>query len=133
MNISNPPASYQEAEQPARFLRARPHDSQRGRRSFLMGKKATQAIVVRKLPARMKRLGAQITSSLLSERSLNDALGLPRAVRGLTSLFDTYYGARNFKRRFENAPNQAWFVQGRPVSTLYPNGYQLSELGPAKR
>jgi hypothetical protein len=129
MNIRDPPVSYRAAEEMLDSYEQE-HMAPSADGKILMNK--TQEIVVRKLPGRLKQLGPGLTSALLSEPKLGDALGLPPANHVFTILIDTFFKTRNLKRRLENATDQSWFVRGRPVSTLYPGGYELNQLGPTR-
>jgi hypothetical protein len=129
MNIRDPPVSYRAAEEMLDSYEQE-HMAPSADGKVLMNK--TQEVVVRKLPGRLKQLGPGLTSALLSEPKLGDALGLPPANHVFTILIDTFFKTRNLKRRLENATDQSWFVRGRPVSTLYPGGYELNQLGPTR-
>jgi len=127
MRIPDPPRTYAEAEQILDSYERKymaPNDS--GRR--LMA--TTQNIIVRKVPRPLRRIAPSITSSLLDEPDLSDALGLPQPRRTLSALLRLMYRTRNAVRRLGSQATDPWFVPGRPVSTVYPRGYQLSEVGP---
>ena len=128
MRIADPPQSYEEA---AQILDSYEHKhmapSEAGRR--LMG--ATQEIVVRKVPKPLRRFGPAVTSALLGEPTLNDALDLPPSRTSLSALVDVAFRVRNGVQRLKKPASAPWFVPGRPVRTLYPSGYSLNDLGPA--
>ena len=90
----------------------------------------TQQFLVRKLPARLQRLGPTITSALLDDPPLTIALGLPSPPKGGRTVVDLAYTLRNTFIRLRKPAAASWFVPGRPVSTVYPHGYQLADLGP---
>jgi hypothetical protein len=90
----------------------------------------TQQFLVRKLPARLQRLGPTVTSALLDDPPLTQALGLPSPPRGGRTIVDLAYTVRNTITRLRKPATASWFVPGRPVSTVYPHGYQPADLGP---
>lgn len=90
----------------------------------------TQQLIVRKLPPRLQRLGPTVTSALLDDPPLTQALGLPPPPRGARTVVDLAYTLRNTAIRLRKPATASWFVPGRPVSTVYPHGYRLADLGP---
>ena len=90
----------------------------------------TQRLIVRKLPARLHGLGRPLTSALLNEPQLTRAIGLPRPPPGAVAAVNAAYGLRNILIRLRKPATTPWFTPGRPVSTVYPHGYQLADLGP---
>lgn len=90
----------------------------------------TQQLIVRKLPPRLQRLGPTVTSALLDDPLLTQALGLPPPPRGARTVVDLAYTLRNTAIRLRKPATASWFVPGRPVSTVYPHGYRLADLGP---
>ena len=127
MKIAHLPQSYKEAEQILdSYERKNMAPSDAGR--TLM--RATQEIVVRKLPKPFKRLGTPVTSALIGESRLANSLGLPAAHTSLSALIDFGFQVRNLVRRQMKPASAPWFVPGRSVSTLYPGGYNVHDLGP---
>ena len=90
----------------------------------------TQQFIVRKFPRWLQRLGPTFTSALLDDRPLTQALGLPRPPWGASTAVDLAYFLRNVVIRLRQPATASWFVPGRPVSTVYPHGYRLADLGP---
>jgi hypothetical protein len=90
----------------------------------------TQQFLVRKFPAWLHRLGPTVTTALLDDPPLTDALGLPRPLPGARASIDLTYSLRNIVIRLRKPAAASWFVPGRPVSTVYPHGYRLDDLGP---
>jgi hypothetical protein len=127
MNIPDHPQNYAEAEKLLDTYEAQHMaPSEAGRR--LMD--TTQQLIARKLPARAQRLAPPFTSSLLDQPALTDALGLPRPPWGATVAVKIGYRMRNIVIRFRKPATASWFTPGRRVSTVYPHGYQLADLGP---
>lgn len=127
MRISDPPADYRAAaELLDDYERRHRAPSPAGRE--LMD--ATQRIIVRKFPKRLQWLGPPFTTALLDERPLTDALGLPRPLPGARVLVRAIYIMRNVITRLRKPSTTPWFVPGRPVSSVYPTGYELADLGP---
>lgn len=128
MAIPDPPTSYAEAEQILDTYEKQ-HLAPSGAGRHLM--KVTQDIVVRKLPKPIRRYGPILTSSLLDQPNLGDALGLPRPNHIVGGLLWCGFSVRNSLQRMRRAARHPWFQPGRTVSHLYPDGYALSDLGPA--
>jgi hypothetical protein len=127
MNIPDLPQNYAEAEKLLDTYEAQHMaPSEAGRR--LMD--TTQQLIARKLPARAQRLAPPFTSSLLDQPALTDALGLPHPPKGATVAVKIGYQLRNIVIRFSKPATASWFTPGRRVSTVYPHGYQLTDLGP---
>jgi len=127
MRIPDLPETYHEAEVVLdAYERKHMAASDAGRQ--LMD--TTQQLVVRKLPTPLRRLGPVVASSLLDEPTLADALGLPRPPLGATAAIKSAYGARNALIRLKKPATAPWFTPGQPVSTVYPHGYRLADLGP---
>lgn len=129
MNISEPPQTYAAA---AAFFDAyeRRHlgPSEAGKQLM----QATQEVIVRKVPAALHRIAPALTSALLDDPKLTDALGLRRSALINRLLVGLVYKARNLRTRLRAAATEPWFVAGRPVYDVYPHGYQLADLGPTE-
>jgi hypothetical protein len=128
MNIPNPPETYAEAaalfdDYERRWLG--PSDA--GKQ--LMN--ATQAVIVRKVPTMLHGIAPALTSALLDDPKLTDALGLQRPSLVNRILVTLVYRARNIRTRLRGAAIEPWFITGRPVYDVYPHGYQLAHLGPS--
>ena len=127
MNIPDPPPDYAAAAElldayEARNMAPSPAGAQ------LMD--VTQQFLVRKFPTWLQRLGPTATSALLDDPPLTHALGLPNPPPGARSSVNLAYTLRNLVIRLRKPAAASWFVPGRPVSTLYPHGYRLADLGP---
>ena len=127
MNIPNPPETYADAvalfdDYERRHL----GPSEAGKQLM----QATQKVIVRKVPAALHGVAPALTSALLDDPKLTDALGLRRPARVNRILVDMVYRGRNVRTRFRPATTEPWFVTGRSVYEVYPRGYQLSDLGP---
>ena len=129
MAIPRPPANYAEAEQILdTYEKQHLAPSNAGRQLM----EVTQDIVVRKLPKPVRRFGPILTSSLLDQPNLSDALGLPRPNRGVGVLLRCGFSMRNGFQRMRPAATLPWFQPGRAVSNLYPNGYALDDPWPGQ-
>jgi hypothetical protein len=127
MNIPDLPQNYTEAENLLdTYEKQHMAPSEAGRR--LMN--TTQQFIARKLPAWMQRFAPPFTSALLDDSPLLEALGLPRPPRGGALAVTFGYQLRNIVIRLRKPAIDSWFTPGRPVSTVYPHGYQLADLGP---
>lgn len=58
------------------------------------------------------------------------ALGIPKPNRLIVGLLRVYYRVRNFRLRRGPAATTAVFTPGQAMHDVYPNGYQLDQLGP---
>ena len=129
MAIPHPPVTYAEAEQILdTYEKQYLAPSNAGR--HLM--QVTQDIVVRNLPKLVRRFGPILTSSLLDQPNLGDALGLPRPNRVMGALLRCGFSMRNIVQGMRPAATRPWFRPGRTVTNLYPDGYALGDLGPAR-
>jgi hypothetical protein len=127
MNIPDLPQDYTEAENLLdTYEKQHMAPSDAGRR--LMD--TTQRFIARKLPAWMQPFAPAFTSALLDDPPLTEALGLPRPLRGSTQAVTVGYQLRNIVIRLRKPATSSWFTPGRPVSSVYPHGYQLADLGP---
>jgi hypothetical protein len=127
MNIPDLPQDYTEAENLLdTYEKHHMAPSDAGRR--LMD--TTQQFIARKLPAWMQRFAPSFTSALLDDPPLTEALGLPRPPRATTRAVTLGYQLRNIVIRLRKPATSSWFTPGRPVSSVYPHGYQLADLGP---
>ena len=127
MNIPDLPQDYTEAEILLDTYEKRhmaPSDA--GRRLL----DTTQQFIARKLPAWMQRFAPSFTSALLDDPLLTEALGLPRPPPGTARMVTVGYQLRNIVIRLRKPATSSWFTPGRPVSSVYPHGYQLADLGP---
>jgi hypothetical protein len=127
MNIPDLPLDYTEAENLLdTYEKQHMEPSEAGR--LLMD--TTQQFIARKLPAWLRRFAPPFTSALLDDPPLTEALGLPRPPPGAIPAVKLGYQLRNIVIRLRKPATGSWFTPGRPVSTVYPHGYQLADLGP---
>lgn len=81
---------------------------------------ATQEVIVRKIPAALHGIAPSLTSALLDDPKLTDALGLRRPALINRLLVDLVYKGRNLRTRLRAATAEPWFVTGRPSTTCIP-------------
>lgn len=86
-----------------------------------------------RLPRPLRPSADQLTSTLLADRELSHALSLPRPNRALAVFVATVAGIRKFAQRGRPPFAEPWFAPGQPAGNVYPNGYQLDQLGPSDR
>ena len=91
---------------------------------------ATQKIVEEQLPRRLRRLGGPAVSALLDAR-LTQALGVAAPNPVMRQVIRLGLAVRGALVRRQAPRATPWFVPGRPIRDLYPEGYRLEELGPA--
>ena len=89
---------------------------------------ATQRVIADRLPRPLRPLAVPATAALLDER-LCRALGLEPAGPMVRRLTRAALRIRGAVVRRRPPRTTSWFAPGRPVS-VYPQGYQLSDLGP---
>lgn len=91
-------------------------------------------VTLRVLGTRMPRLVRpwvpQLTSALVDDAPVSDALGLPRQGRATKFVLDAGAGLRRFVERRRRPPSEPSFWPGRPAGQVYPHGYQLDQVGP---
>lgn len=83
-----------------------------------------------RLPAPARPLAAQITSALVGDPRVSQALSLPPPNRTIASALGIGGGVRRQVQRLLPAPQQPSFWPGRPAGSIYPTGYSLDDLGP---
>jgi len=91
--------------------------------------RATSTVIADLLPPRLSRLGVPGTAAMLEPR-IAAALGLAPPPRGLRTLLRLALRVRGARERRREPRTAGWFVPGRRVRGVYPEGYQLSDLGP---
>lgn len=89
---------------------------------------ATQRVIADRLPRVLRPLAVPATSALLDER-LQEALGLRPTGSLSRRLVRAALSVRAAIARRQPPRTVSWFEPGRPVS-VYPQGYQVSDLGP---
>lgn len=91
--------------------------------------RATSTVITQALPDRLRWLAEPATSALLEPR-LAAALGLRRPPPGLRGLLRLALRARAVRERRRAPAEVGWFEPGRRGREVYPDGYQISDLGP---
>lgn len=127
MNIPAIPATYAEAE--AFFDRYEAeHVAPSTPGQHLMD--ATVRVFQSRLPAPLRPLAKPIISTVLDDRPLGVALGLPHATAASRAALITGLSVRNAVYRRRPLKTKPHFTPGAAGSTLYPNGYSLGQIGP---
>jgi hypothetical protein len=90
---------------------------------------ATQRLIDERLPRPLRFLGPSAVAALLDER-LAHALSVQPAPAVVRLLVHGTLRARAAVVRRQAPRTTGWFEPGRTIRDLYPDGYQLSELGP---
>ena len=86
-----------------------------------------------RLPGPARRFDAVITSTLIGSPSVSAALGLPEPPAAVQRIARLAATARRAVVRRQAPPRRPSFWPGMPAGTIYPNGYQLHQLGPQHR
>lgn len=127
MGIADRPASYAQAEEwfeayETRYL---------GRSDS--GDELTAAVLETlrdRLPSAARPWSAHVTSTLIGDRAVSAALGLPPPGRVTEAALAAVAAARRQITGRRRPPDRPSFWPGRPAGTVYPQGYQLDQLGP---
>lgn len=129
MHIPNIPATFEEAEVFFDdYERRRVRPSPAGR--TLMN--ATVQVFQSMQPRLLHPLTRLMTATMLDDARLTDALGLPRSTLWSRIALDAGLAVRNEIRRHTPLRTVPSFRSGQPVSPVYPNGYDLADVGPLK-
>lgn len=128
MNIDNLPNTYNEAVElldayEAAHLTASPAGT------ALMN--STLVLFRNRLPKWLQKHTAALVSALIEDRVITSALGLPKPQPLLVGTVRMYYRIRNLRLRRRPAAATSIFTPGQPMHDVYPNGYQLHQLGPS--
>lgn len=127
MGIADRSASYQDAED-----RLRRYEAKYARPSP-DGSALTTAVLATlrdRLPPPARPFAAQVTSALVGDAAISHALGLPAPNLTLGSALGLgAVGRRQWQRR-RPPKEEPSFWPGRPAGALYPQGYELDQLGP---
>lgn len=83
-----------------------------------------------RLPRPARPFAAQITSSLVGDARVSEALSLPPPNAALGRLIGLGGAARRAYERHRPPGDHPSFWPGRPAGTVYPHGYTLDQLGP---
>ncbi|UKA55173.1 DUF2236 domain-containing protein [Arthrobacter sp. FW305-BF8] len=127
MNIDGMPETYADAEQFFdRYEAAHVAPSIEGQ--HLMD--ATIQVFQSRLPRPLRAFAGQIISVMLDDGRLVSALGLPRATWLSRTTLKGGLAIRNATRRRRPLEQKPHFTPGKAVSSLYPNGYSLGQIGP---
>ena len=92
--------------------------------------KYVQALIEDELPAPLRRLGGSVTGALLDQRT-RTALGLPEPHAALVTSIRSALRLRAAVERRTRPRPKSRFNSGGPVKGIYPNGYTVTDLGPA--
>ncbi|SEQ69824.1 oxygenase MpaB family protein [Arthrobacter sp. OV608] len=127
MNIAGMPATYTEAE---RFFDSyeSTHVAQSAEGRDLMD--ATVQVFRNRLPLPLRPFAGRIISAMLEDDRLVDALGLPRSGWVSRAAFGGGLRIRNTFHRRRPLQQKPHFTPGKSGSSLYPDGYSLSQIGP---
>ena len=88
---------------------------------------ATIGVLGQRLPAPLRPLIRPIMAVLIDDTRMASALGLSPAPRLLTPLV---FAALRARAALTRPPRNDVFTPGRSGHTMYPDGYQLDDLGP---
>jgi len=91
--------------------------------------RATSTVIAQALPDRLRWLAEPATSALLEPR-LAAALGLRPPPPGLRALLRLALRARAVRERRRPPAEVGWFEPGRRGREVYPDGYEITDLGP---
>ena len=91
--------------------------------------KHVQALIESELPPPLRRLGGAVTGALLDQRT-RTALGLPEPHPALVASIGAALRVRAVAERRTAPRPRSRFNSGGPVPGLYPNGYEVTDLGP---
>ena len=127
MGIARRPMSYADSEEQLRDYEAR-HLAFSADGAALTG--AVLATLRDRVPAAARPLAAQLTSSLVGDAAVSRALSLPAPNPWADSLLRLGAAARRQVQRRQPPPQKPSFWPGRPAGRLYPDGYELEQLGP---
>lgn len=99
------------------------------------GRRLTQLILnsfAEWLPRLLRPHVSAITSTLIDDARFSAALGLPPPRRALRALFKVAITIRQVQQRLSPPRLKSRFTPGQPVEGVYPDGYDLDDLGPPK-
>lgn len=129
MNIADPPTTYAEACTVLDHYEST-HIAPSPAGATLVA--ATLPILADQLPERLRPRAAHVLSAMFDDADLAHGLGLPRPNRALARTLTLAMAGRNWRRRRQPSAAGSWFEPGRTGSQMYPDGYNLSNLGPDK-
>lgn len=130
MNIHNLPDTYEEA---AALLDGyeTTHLAPSSAGNILMG--STLVLFQNRLPKYLQSYTPILVSALVEDPAIAAALGLPKPKRLIMGVVHIYYRLRNFRLRRLPATTKPVFTPGQPMHHVYPDGYELGQLGPDVR
>ncbi|WP_218063946.1 oxygenase MpaB family protein [Arthrobacter wenxiniae] len=91
---------------------------------------STMQVLEDTLPRPVRPFTRTVLSAMFDDDRLTDALGLPRRRRWSRILLNRALALRNLLVRGKPLADEPRFSPGRPVSSIYPNGYILADVGP---
>lgn len=126
MRISNLPQSYGEAD---RYLRAYEATHLAPSQAGLALMQSARHVFANRLPAAIRKHSDALLAALLDEKPVQQALGLHRRPT-VAALASAAFAAQRLVRRRRPPVGDSWFTPGRHAGSLYPDGYELPDLGP---
>jgi hypothetical protein len=127
MNIPDPPETYIEACRVLDHYEST-HLAPSAAGATLVA--ATLPILADQLPVSLRPHASHVLSAMFDDRELARGLGLPPPSRAFASALALAMAARNWRRRRAPGAVESWFQPGQTGSQMYPDGYDLGELGP---
>ena len=91
---------------------------------------STVQILQTTLPGPVRPFTRTLLSAMFDDDRLTDALGLPRRRRWTKSILNLGLNFRNLLARRKPLPKEPRFTPGSSGSAMYPDGYELGDLGP---
>ncbi len=92
---------------------------------------ATAEALAVTLPGPLKSRTRTVLALMMDKPEVSAALGMKPVNPVFKRGFDMIVRARGFMTRFKEVPSQPAFIPGTSGSAVYPNGYQLEEIGPS--
>ncbi|WP_256127718.1 oxygenase MpaB family protein [Arthrobacter sp. SDTb3-6] len=92
---------------------------------------STVRVLQATIPGLVRPLTRTLLSAMFDDDGLTDALGLPRRHGWSRAMLDMALAIRNWLVRHKPLPKEPRFIPGSSGSAVYPNGYELHDLGPA--
>lgn len=88
-------------------------------------------VLAQRLPRPVRSWAPELTSALVNDPAVAQALGLPSTSRGVSAVLRSAAALRRVIERRRPPSADPSFWPGRPAGDVYPHGYQLSEAGPS--
>lgn len=86
-----------------------------------------------RMPYPVRPFAAQITSVLVGDPAVSHALALPKPNRLLALIINGGAGLRRRIQRRRAPYAESWFTPGQAARKVYPQGYDLDQLGPPEQ